>query len=377
MERLEPPAVRDVPAGQPVEQLGMRRRAAVEAEVAGRGDDPLAEVVVPDPVDHHPRRQRIGRVADPARQGEPALALGGVLRRARAAGRSRRPPREPPRRPAASGRRGGARGSGRAGRTCRRRSTSSSRAGPAARAARPCRAIRSARRAASSDVRPAGSCSVGLASARYGTRSSDEATTCHSPGFECRLDVIVGGQPVAVTSSRRSRPQTTRSIVSARGHSIVTTPLPGTREIQLWLLPDLAVVQMGDLVDRRVGILGRGRGLAPRRRQRDVPRRLARPVKTSSSSMHGSAWLLVARIVMRIIRAATGENRSTLRRGLAIGRTGASRSGRARGSNSSSRDSTRASSAATAAASAWRPSASGAGIIRSACFTPAKTAWRP
>ena len=56
----------------------------------------------------------------------------------------------------------------------------------------------------------------------------------------------------------------------------MTTPLPGTREIQLRLIPDLAVVQVGDLVDRRVGILGRGRGLAPGRRQRDVPRRLAR-----------------------------------------------------------------------------------------------------
>ena len=35
----------------------------------------------------------------------------------------------------------------------------------------------------------------------------------------------------------RSRPQTTRSIVAAWGHSIVSVPLPGTREIQLWLLP--------------------------------------------------------------------------------------------------------------------------------------------
>ncbi len=57
----------------------MRGRRAVEPEVAGRGDDPPAEVVLPDPVDHHPRRQRVGRVGDPARQGRADGRASGAL----------------------------------------------------------------------------------------------------------------------------------------------------------------------------------------------------------------------------------------------------------------------------------------------------------
>ena len=40
---------------QPVEQFGMRRPLAHDAEIAGRADDALAEMVVPDAVHHHAR----------------------------------------------------------------------------------------------------------------------------------------------------------------------------------------------------------------------------------------------------------------------------------------------------------------------------------
>ena len=92
MQRLEPPAVRDIPRGQPVEQLRVRGRAAVEAEIAGRGDDPLAEVVVPEAVDHDPRRQGVRRIANPPCQGDSPIAS----RRRRPAAPERRPHRGDP-----------------------------------------------------------------------------------------------------------------------------------------------------------------------------------------------------------------------------------------------------------------------------------------
>ena len=58
-------------AGQPIEQLGMRRPIAVEAKIAGRGDQPGAEVVMPEPIDGHAPHQRIGRIGQPARPGPP------------------------------------------------------------------------------------------------------------------------------------------------------------------------------------------------------------------------------------------------------------------------------------------------------------------
>ena len=50
----------------------MARRLAATAEVAGRADDPLAEVMLPDPVDHHPGRERvIGRAIQRASSSRP------------------------------------------------------------------------------------------------------------------------------------------------------------------------------------------------------------------------------------------------------------------------------------------------------------------
>ena len=71
VERLEPPAVLDQLGGQPFEQLGVGRALALRAEVVGGGDDPAAEVVLPEPIDGDARRQRPGprlRVGEPVRQ---------------------------------------------------------------------------------------------------------------------------------------------------------------------------------------------------------------------------------------------------------------------------------------------------------------------
>ena len=87
MDRLDRPAAGDEPGGEPVEQLGMSRRLAAEPEIGRRGDDPPAEVVLPDPVDHHAGASSgwPGCVSQ-LRQLEPAAAL-----RAQPAAAARRP----------------------------------------------------------------------------------------------------------------------------------------------------------------------------------------------------------------------------------------------------------------------------------------------
>ena len=59
--------------GQPVEQLRMRRRRALIAEVARRADDAAAEVVLPEAVDHHAGRQRVLGRGDPTRKRAAAM----------------------------------------------------------------------------------------------------------------------------------------------------------------------------------------------------------------------------------------------------------------------------------------------------------------
>ena len=43
---------------QPFEQFRMRRGLALLAEIAGRGDNSAAQVMLPEAVDDHPRCQR-------------------------------------------------------------------------------------------------------------------------------------------------------------------------------------------------------------------------------------------------------------------------------------------------------------------------------
>ena len=69
-------------ARQPIEQLGMRRPAAAEAKVAGRADQPLTKMMMPDAIDHHSRSERIVRAGDPSGQCQAPLGLGRVGRQA-------------------------------------------------------------------------------------------------------------------------------------------------------------------------------------------------------------------------------------------------------------------------------------------------------
>ncbi len=92
VQRLERPAGRDELGGQVVEQLGMAGRVAAHAEVAGRRDQPLAEMPLPHAVDQHAGRQRVLGVGDGPGQIEPAAPFG-----ERSTVRARQHLQEPPR----------------------------------------------------------------------------------------------------------------------------------------------------------------------------------------------------------------------------------------------------------------------------------------
>ena len=93
-QALPAPAGRHELRRQPVEQLGVRRRFALEAEVLRRGDQAPAEELLPDRIDGHAGGERVGRVDEPAGQVVPI----GLARRGRAAaGGTRESPAAPPR----------------------------------------------------------------------------------------------------------------------------------------------------------------------------------------------------------------------------------------------------------------------------------------
>ena len=54
---------------------GMRRRRRLVAEVVGRADEAVAEMVLPDAIDHDAGGQRIGRARDGVGELEPAAAV--------------------------------------------------------------------------------------------------------------------------------------------------------------------------------------------------------------------------------------------------------------------------------------------------------------
>src|SRR5436309_7835157 len=55
----------------------MAGEGALLAEVAWRADEALAEMILPQTIDHDPGRQRVGGVSDPLRQGQaPLLVVG-------------------------------------------------------------------------------------------------------------------------------------------------------------------------------------------------------------------------------------------------------------------------------------------------------------
>src|SRR5258708_38002651 len=71
VHRLDTPLAVDKLRSHPVQQFGMRRSLAVEPEIAWGADKALAEMMLPDPVYHSSRRQRIVSIRDPLRQRPP------------------------------------------------------------------------------------------------------------------------------------------------------------------------------------------------------------------------------------------------------------------------------------------------------------------
>ena len=66
---------------EPVQQLRMRRRRPLRPEILGRLHNPRPENLLPEPVDRHPRRQRIRRIHHPLRQPQPVPRQARIHRR--------------------------------------------------------------------------------------------------------------------------------------------------------------------------------------------------------------------------------------------------------------------------------------------------------
>ena len=52
--------------GEPVEQVRVGRRIALEPEVVWRPDDGFAEMVLPEAIHHHASGKRVAAVSDPS-----------------------------------------------------------------------------------------------------------------------------------------------------------------------------------------------------------------------------------------------------------------------------------------------------------------------
>ena len=61
--------------GQPVEQLRVRWRRALRAEILAGLDDAAAEELLPQPIDGHARDERVVFVDQPSRQSQPVRRL--------------------------------------------------------------------------------------------------------------------------------------------------------------------------------------------------------------------------------------------------------------------------------------------------------------
>ena len=76
VQRLERPTRLHEAGSQPVQHLLMGRCPTQRSEVAGRPDQRLAEMMHPDPIDHDPRRQWIGRTGHGLGQLDASASLG-------------------------------------------------------------------------------------------------------------------------------------------------------------------------------------------------------------------------------------------------------------------------------------------------------------
>ena len=83
VEGLEAPTAPDEFTRQPIEQFRVRGGSALGPEIIGRGDEPLAEMVLPQAVDDHPRHEvarALGRVGHPKGQRSASARIRGSSR---------------------------------------------------------------------------------------------------------------------------------------------------------------------------------------------------------------------------------------------------------------------------------------------------------
>ncbi len=78
MHGLQAPAGTLKLQGQPVEQFGMRGLVTRLSEVANAAHDPLAEMVLPDAVDHDPRGQWVIGLSQPSGERQAPASRCGV-----------------------------------------------------------------------------------------------------------------------------------------------------------------------------------------------------------------------------------------------------------------------------------------------------------
>src|ERR1700688_1415881 len=76
MEILCTPAVFDKNGGEVIEQRAVNRLLGSHAKVAGRGDESLAEMMQPHPINIDASRERIARAGDRSSELQSAAAVG-------------------------------------------------------------------------------------------------------------------------------------------------------------------------------------------------------------------------------------------------------------------------------------------------------------
>ena len=86
LNRFDMPTIGHELRGQPIQQLRMRRVSPHRAKIVRRRHNALAEMILPQPIDNHPRRQRVIVTRQPFGQrrsaaGRIRLASGGCDRR--------------------------------------------------------------------------------------------------------------------------------------------------------------------------------------------------------------------------------------------------------------------------------------------------------
>ena len=89
---LDRPALANESLSQVIQQLRMRRRIAGDSKVINAEDQPLTEQVLPNPIDHHARRQRVLFAGQPLSQFQSAALIRIHGRRIRDRDRAEEPP---------------------------------------------------------------------------------------------------------------------------------------------------------------------------------------------------------------------------------------------------------------------------------------------